>query len=450
MFCQDVEFNVHFIGVGGVSIGWLAEYFQSVGFCVSGSDKNSSARTEKLEQKGIKVFIGHSESNLQGAQVVVYSDAIDEDNVELKAARQSGAYLMTRSQALSSVAENFCDVVGVSGCHGKTTVSCMLAHIFKCAGLKFTAHIGGEDSVLGDFISYGSDVFLSEVCEFRGNINRFNADYAVCLSTDKDHLDCYGDENELRLAYLNFIKRAYKSIINKKDGYLANIKTEGAVGFSIGEGGDFTAKNLQSDGGRYSFDLYKGEECKGRIALSVFGCHNVENALAAAACAIQMGIEFRYIKKGLKSFKGVVRRFEKIAKLSGADVIADYAHHPSEISACLKTAREVARGEVFVIFQPHTYSRTVYLKNEFLEVLSKIENLSLFKTFPARESYKKGGSAFDLHLLLDGSSYFEDEEALIEYYRKKLKRKDILLVMGAGDLYYAFKSRFAKKIREVK
>ena len=444
MISQKKDFNVHFIGVGGVSMSWLATYFKEMGFCVSGSDKSFSENVKRLKENGIEVFIGHSEENLGDSQVVVYSDAISEDNVELKRARKDGKYLLSRADALRVVAENFSDVVGVIGCHGKTTTACMLAHIFRCANLKFTAHIGGEDCVLGNYISQGSNVFLSEVCEFKKNINLFSADYAVCVNTGKDHMDCYEDEEELKSAYVNFTKRAYKSIINKKDEVLSKIEQDNAIGFSLENGATYTAKGLVQKNGKYSFDVYKGVDKKGSIDLSVYGRHNVENALAASVCAIQMGIDFRHIKRGLKNFKGVKRRFEKIGKINGADVIADYAHHPTEILACLKTAYEVSGGKLYVAFQPHTYTRTLYLKEEFLDVLSKIKNLALFKTFSARENYQKGGGAYDLHLLLDGSKYFDDVDALVGYYEQVLKKKDTLLVLGAGDLYYLVKDKIGE------
>lgn len=441
MISQKVEFNVHFIGIGGVSMRGLAEYFKSVGFSVSGSDREFSLALEKLAQKGIKTYVGHSENNLKNAHVVVYSDAIDDSNVELKKARELGLYVLSRGEALRSVVENFSDVVGVAGCHGKTTTTCMLAHIFKCAKLEFTAHIGGEDLSLGNCVIDGSKVFLSEVCEFKKNINKFNADYAVCLNVGKDHMDCYDSEEELKLAYLNFAKRAYKSIINQKDEYLASQKPANSIGFSVEGSSDVFAKDVKSIGGKYCFSLYRGDEFKCKIELSVYGRHNVENALAAATCALALGIDVKHIKKGLKNFKGVVRRFEEIGEINEGGVVADYAHHPDEILACIKTAKEVCKGKLFVVFQPHTYSRTIYLKEEFIRTLSQIENLSLFKTFSARENYKKGGSAYDLHRQIDNSCYFEDVNSMIACYKNSMSKNDMLLILGAGDLYYKVKEK---------
>ena len=412
----------------------LAEYFYEHGFTVSGSDRESSARTERLKALGIAVTVGHSEKNLEGVHAVVYSDAIDDDNPELKWAKEQRLYVIPRVKALSMIAENFGQTVGVCGCHGKTTVTCMLAHVFTCAGLEFTAHIGGEDRVLGGFISKGSKIFLTEVCEFKKNIDKFTADFAVCVNYGKDHMDCYDSEEELKNSYLSFIKRAYKSIINKNDKVLSGYNGKNAVGFSVEGDGEVVAKNLNQKNGAYTFDLYVDGEKKTRIRLSVKGRHNVENALAVCTCAIKLGVPVKAIKAGLASFKGVVRRFEEIGRLGDGRVIADYAHHPTEIESAIQCARESCKGKIYVVFQPHTYSRTVFLKDRFVSVLSKIENLSLFKTFSAREKYIEGGGADDLCKLIEGASYFDDESQVLAYYKKLLKKGDVLLILGAGDL----------------
>lgn len=422
----------------------IAEYFASVGFSVSGSDRSDFSQRKILEKKGVKVFIGHKRSQVENAHAVIYSDAIGEDNEEYAYAKNNGMFLISRADALKMISENFGDVVGVAGCHGKTTVTCMLAHIFTSAKLRFSAHIGGEDLTLGNFVLNGNDVFLSEVCEFKKNINKFVADYAVCLNTGVDHMDCYKDEDELKNAYLSFAKRGYKSIINNSDPVLGNYDGNNAVTFSMGKDADFTAKKIKSKRGLYSFDLIVKGKKKGRISLSVYGRHNVENALSAIACATYMGISFQNIKNGLKNYVGTVRRFENIGKIGKATVICDYAHHPTEIEASINCAKEIAKGEVYVLFQPHTFSRTLFLKDEFIKVLKPLKNLTLFKTFSARENYIKGGGAKDLNQELLQSEYFEDVSELISYYKKKLKEKDVLLVLGAGDLYYLLKNEIKK------
>ena len=444
MLYDKKQFYIHLIGFGGVSMRGIAEYFASVGFSVSGSDRSDFSQRKELEKKGIRVFLGHDAKHVENAHAVIYSDAIGEDNEEFAFAKKNNTFTISRADALKMISENFGDVVGVAGCHGKTTVTCMLAHIFTCAKLKFSAHIGGEDLTLGNFVLNGNDVFLSEVCEFKKNINKFVADYAVCLNTGVDHMDCYSSQDELKNAYLTFAKRGYKSINNKNDSVYSSYDGANAVTFSIGDNADVTAKRIKSKRGIYSFDLVVKGKKKGRISLSVYGRHNVENALSACACATYMGISFQNIKNGLKNYVGTVRRFETVGKIGKAKVICDYAHHPTEIEASVKCASEIAKGEVYVLFQPHTYSRTLFLKDEFIKVLKPIKNLGLFKTFSARESYQKGGGANDLSKELNCVLYFENVDEVLAYYGKILKEKDVLLVLGAGDLYYLIKEKIGK------
>ncbi len=422
----------------------LAEYFLSVGFSVSGSDREDSYRIRKLISLGAKIQIGHNVDLITTAQAVVYNDAISLENPELKYAKENGIYILSRAEALQMVCENFCDVVGVAGCHGKTTATCMIAHIFNAKNLKFTAHIGGEDLKLGNCVIKGSDVFLSEVCEFKKNIDKFSPDFAVCLNVGVDHMDCYKTQSELFNSYISFAKRGYKSIINLDDAILDECKQSNALTFSSKKDAYVQAKNLRVKRGKYSFDLFVKGKRKGRIRLLVFGRHNVDNALAATALAISMGIEFKYVKRGLKNFVGVVRRFESVGKLGKGRVICDYAHHPTEIVASVNTARELSKGKIFVLFQPHTYSRTVFLKEEFISVLKDIENLGLYKTFSARENYIEGGSAYDLYQSLCGCEYFDDVEKALSRYRERLGKNDILLVLGAGDLYYMIKDKMCQ------
>ncbi|MBQ4099398.1 MAG: UDP-N-acetylmuramate--L-alanine ligase [Clostridia bacterium] len=444
MLYDKKQFYIHLIGVGGVSMRGIAEYFASVGFSVSGSDRSDFPQRKSLEKRGVKVYLGHSADYVKDVHAVIYSDAICKENQEYAYAKQNGIFLISRADALKMISENFSDVVGVAGCHGKTTVTCMLAHIFTCAKLKFSAHIGGEDLTLGNFVLNGNDVFLSEVCEFKKNINKFVADYAVCLNTGVDHMDCYSDETELKNAYLSFAKRGYKSIINANDAVLSSYDGANAVTFSTCKNADVTAKRVKSKRGRYSFDLIIKGKKKGRVKLSVYGRHNVENALSAIACANFMGISFSNIKSGLKNYVGTVRRFENIGKIGRSTVICDYAHHPTEIEASLNCAKEVAKGKVYVLFQPHTYSRTLFLKDEFIKVLKPVANLALYKTFSARENYKTGGGASDLAKELGDVLYFENVDSVLDYYKKTLQKNDILLVLGAGDLYYLLKDKICE------
>lgn len=432
--------NIYFVGIGGVSMSALAKYCKVLGFDVSGSDREYSERIKELENLGIKFYKGHKKQNLALANVIVLSDAIPCDNEEREFAENSSACVLTRAELLNMISENFGKKIGVAGCHGKTTVTCMLAHILKCANAQFTAHIGGDDLTFGNFYCSGSDYFLSEVCEFKKNINSFTADYAVCTNTGVDHMDCYENETELKNTYLAFAKRAHKAIVSKSDSFLALNKPNSAKTFYIGEGEGYTARNLKENNGKYSFDVYYDDKKLGRINLSVSGKYSVENALSAISCALEMGIPFKKVKMGIKNFKGVKRRFENIGKLNGCDVIADYAHHPTEITASLENARTVYnKGKIFVAFQPHTFSRTVYLKEDFIKSLEGVKELAVYKTYSARETQIPGGRAEDLCERLPNSRFFNDVNAMLDYFKGKVKKGDLLLILGAGDLYWLVK-----------
>lgn len=436
--------NVHFIGVGGVSMSSLARYLLAVGFNVSGSDIAPSENLEKLAGEGVTIYIGQTAENVDGKDVVVYSDAIKPENPELKRANENKSYVLKRAELLKIVSENFSVKTGVCGCHGKTTVACMLAHVFDEANERFTAHIGGFDLKYGNCVVKGSKYFISEVCEYKKNLNFFDADYAVCLNAEADHMDCYKDRDELKSTYFDYLKRAYKAIINADDVVLAAYDGDNAVTFGLGEKCDFYAADVTQKGGKYSFDLYIYGAKSERITLKTFGGHNVYNALATAACAFLCGISPKKIKKGLENFRGAERRFEHIGNLSGAEVYADYAHHPTEIAEAIKTMKEAKKGKIYTVFQPHTFSRTIFLKDKFVKTLSETENLVLFRTYPAREEYMKGGSAKELASLLPHAGYFEDVRGLLAYLYAKVTRGDAVLVLGAGDLEEKMKKYLEK------
>lgn len=434
-----MKFCVHFIGIGGVSMSALAKYLLSLGFCVSGSDLRSSRLTRELEDAGAKILFDHSTSAVENAQTVVYSDAIKSDDPELMKAKELGLYVVGRNELLKSVAENFRVVTGVGGCHGKTTVTCMLAHIYDRARKAFTAHIGGEDREFSNFVARGSDSFLTEVCEYKKNLLGITCNTAVCLNTDPDHLDCYTSKEELLECYFKYLKTSDKAIICADDDGLKKYDGLNAVKFGLNFG-EYRAVGLTARKGVYAFDFCKNGRKLCRVRLSVVGRHNAINALAAATAAIENGVGVKAIKSGLKDFTGVKRRFEKIGKLNGCKVVVDYAHHPSEIEAAISTARELYGKNVVTVFQPHTYSRTLFLKDEFVKTFSKIDDLILYKTFPAREAFTAGGSAADLRNYLGGKSeYYEDFNLLIRRLRELAGKKVVFLILGAGDLAELFR-----------
>lgn len=350
---SDIFDSFYFIGIGGVSMSGLAKYFLSLGKKVAGSDIAANEYTAELENLGVEINYGDNTENISEYGLIVYTDAIRDNDVRLMEARRLDKPIMARGTLLHEVGREFKKVIAVSGCHGKTTCAAMLAHIFSAAGKKFASHIGGKDATLSNFYICGRDFFITEACEYKKNFLRLKPDIAVILNSDSDHLECYGDESALKKAYMEFAKRAAVTVSLYKDLPFDFGRTFGFDKYS-----DYYAKNMKLINGAYSFELYEDAKEEAFISLAVYGRHNVLNALAAAATARCAGIPFKFIKEGLASFSGVERRFENIGEVNGARCVADYAHHPNEIRATVRTAQKLTDGRLFVVFQPHTYSRT--------------------------------------------------------------------------------------------
>ena len=428
--------NVHFIGIGGVSMSSLAKYLLREGFAVSGSDISFNEEIAELEEAGIPVRIGHDPSAVIGADAVVYTDAISADNAELSEAKKRGIPCYSRMQLLGAVTEAFSSVIAVAGSHGKTSATSMCAHILLKSGVRFTAHIGGRDALLDNFYSSGKEFFLTEACEYRKNLLQFpRVGVAVWLNCDEDHMECYRDFDDLRDTFRLFCSRALRSVVNADDPNV--IPPENALTFGIeSETCDYRAVSLKESGEKYAFTVLKRGERICRIRLRVAGRFHVYNALAAFAAARSYGLDVKSIVRGIESFTGVRRRFEKTGTFLGAEFICDYAHHPAEIQKTLLLARRSAKGRRFVVFQPHTYSRTRFLMDDFVRVLSAAENLVIFKTYAAREKFDRAGSAYALHERIKNSLYAESGRELEAYMRRSVRGGDTVLFLGAGDIYY--------------
>ncbi len=433
----DIFDSFYFIGIGGVSMSGLAKYLLYKGKKVCGCDTVASVYTDELISDGIKVSIGEISDSIKDFDVIVYTDAIPASNVQRREAEELDKIILSRGQLLYEISRGFGTVIAVSGCHGKTTCTSMLAHIFLAAGKKFFAHIGGRDVVLANSFFCGTDYFITEACEYKKNFLLLRPNIAVLLNSGADHLECYGSIENLKAAYKQFIKNSDLSVT------LCGDDTVGDFTFGYGKNAEFCAKNISSSDGRYSFTLYQRAERLGRVSLSVDGKHNVLNALAAASVALLAGISFRYVQEGLADFGGVERRFERIGVVNGAKCIADYAHHPDEIAASLRTAKKTTEGKIFVVFQPHTYSRTKLLFKEFVKVLSPIENLMIYRTFAAREYFDDEGSALTLSHGIKKSRYGHDPQDIVRFI-SRAKSGDCVLFLGAGDIYDIAKSIIAE------
>ena len=429
--------KLYFIGIGGISMSALAKFFSGVGLFVSGSDILRNEETEKLAFYGIKVFIGEDgeRRELLEADAVVYTDAVLEENAERKKAVLLKKRTFSRAELLSVVCEGFSNVLSVAGSHGKTTCTSMCAHIFKGLGVPFTAHIGGEDSLFGNYYSSGREYFVTEACEYKKNLLKIKADRAILLNIDRDHMECYRDKEELVDCFRTYCEAAKTAFVCADDKNCESIGDFPSFGIS-NPLADYRATDLRVNGGKYSFTVEEYGNPLCRIRLNAIGRHNIYNALAAFAAVRSFGFDEKEIKTGLESFTAVKRRFEKIGVYQGASFICDYAHHPREISATVATAESLCKGRLFVVFQPHTYSRTKLLMQEFVSVLQPIKNLMIYKTYPAREKYDGEGSGETLSRKV-GSLYAENVYALKTWIKKTIKEGDTVLFLGAGDIYYA-------------
>ncbi len=416
----------------------LAKLLSVNGYEVSGSDGVKSEATESLAFYGVKAFIGVDENriSLLSSDVVVYTDALCETHAELQKARALGKLIYSRAELLGLICEEFPTVISVAGSHGKTTCTSMCAHVLKSIRAPFTAHIGGVDTALGNFYVRGNEYFVTEACEYKKNMLKIKADVALLLNIDRDHMECYQDENDLIDCFRRYCGAAKTAFVCADDKACARLGEFSTFGIHSVLA-DYRAVALRANEERYSFTVEEYGRAICRVKLNAIGRCNVYNALAAFAAMRSLGINEKEIAKGLESFTAVKRRFEKIGSYRGASFICDYAHHPKEIASSLATAEGICKGKLYVVFQPHTYSRTKLLMKEFVEVLRPIRNLMIYKTYAARERYDEGGSAAKLALTVGGCLYSENVSVLRTWLQKTVQEGDTVLFLGAGDIYYA-------------
>lgn len=411
----------------------LAKYLLSLGKKVGGSDVAENEYTKELAAGGAEISFTAIADGIENYDLIVFTDAIRETDVRLCRARELGKIIISRGQLLSEICYDFKYVIAIAGCHGKTTCTAMLAHIFSAADKKFSAHIGGKDLSFSNFHCGGNDYLITEACEYKKNFLLLKPTLAVVLNSDADHMECYSGIEDLKASYIKFAESAKCAFTLYRD-----LPVENSLSFGFDKSADYFAEKIKMVGEDLTFTVYEKDELLGTVCLCLHGKHNVLNALAAIAVARRAGIEFYSIKKGLQSFVGVERRFEKLGNVNGAMCIADYAHHPNELRAVIRTAKKTCRGEVLVVFQPHTYSRTKNLFKEFVKVLSPLNGLLIFKTFAAREYYDDAGSALTLSQAIKKSRYGDDIRDVLDFLGKA-GPEDVVLFLGAGDIYFIAK-----------
>ena len=439
--------HVYFMGIGGISMSGLAEVLRDKGFTVSGSDSQRSPITEKLESLGMTVLYGQKAENITtDLDVIVYTAAIRPDNPEYVAAVASGIPMMDRAELLGQIMAHYHNSIAVSGTHGKTTTTSMLAHILLAADTDPTISVGGILKEIGGNIRVGgSDNFLTEACEYTNSFLKFDPRIAIILNIEEDHMDFFKDLEDIRHSFRRFAEKPGADgylIINSEIERLDEI-TEGlscrVMTYGPAESSDCRAENIVFDNEAHaSFDVILHGENAGRVTLSVSGMHNVSNALAAILAADVLGIPMAQIRQGLLDFKGTDRRFEHKGSFDGVEVFDDYAHHPTEIRATLTTAQKYPHKTLWCVFQPHTYSRTRAFLGDFADALALADKIVLADIYAAREKDPGDISSRDIARLLTEAGkdvwYFPTFDEIEKFLKKNCINGDMLITMGAGNI----------------
>lgn len=433
--------RIHFIGIGGSGMCPLAEIMHSEGFELSGSDMNESDTLERIRNYGIKVYMGHKAENIEGAELIVYTAAVKSDNPELLAAQEKGIPAIERSIMLGIVTRRYNRSIAVAGTHGKTTTTAMLSQVLIGSGFDPSAIIGGKLPFIGGNSYVGqSDIIVCEACEYVDTFLELTPFISLILNIDADHLDYFKTLENIKKSFNKFSHLTTGLlIINGDDENVLESVSDVEIpmlSFGFRDTNDYYAANLQSVKSAYKkFDLmHKGEKlCE--IEMRVPGRHNIYNALAAAACAHHLGATPVQIAENLHNFTGVHRRFEILGSPSGITVADDFAHHPTELTAALSAAMEMDFNTVWAVFQPHTFSRTALLLDDFAKALSIPDVAIISEILPVRETNTYHIYNTDLGAKIEGSKCIDTFEDITKYIVKNAKEGDLVLTLGGGNVY---------------
>ena len=433
--------RAHLAGIGGVSMSPLAEVLHKMGMVITGSDMHESATVDHLRSLGIPVSIGHRAENVGDAELVIRTAAIHDENPEIAAARARGIPVFERAQAWGSIMRGYKNALCISGTHGKTTTTSMCTHIIMAAQLDPTVMIGGTLPLLGSGYRVGhGDTIILESCEYCNSFLSFFPTVAVILNIEADHLDFFKDLEDVEHSFRAFADRVPENgliVANADDANTMHTlegETRPVLTFGL-EQGEVHAANLAWHNGLPSFDvIYRGEVFT-HVELRVPGEHNVKNALAAAAASIALAVSPQAVSEGLNAFRGAGRRFEHKGTFHGAEIYDDYAHHPGELQALLSAARALGYERIICAFQPHTYTRTHALFDDFVEVLKEPDLTILAEIFAAREVNELGISSKDLAQRIPGSEYYSTLPEVTQRLRELARPGDLILTVGAGDIY---------------
>ena len=442
-----VSKHYHLIGIGGIGMGTLASLLLDQGHTVSGSDLKDNELTAGLRKKGACITIGHSTGNIKAPDFVVYSSAVRVNNPELIESESRNIPVLRRAEVLAQLVNRRAGIT-IAGAHGKTTTTSMISSLLINAGLSPTTAVGG---IINGHATYNANLgegkyFVAEVDESDGTFLYFNPQYSIITNMDFEHVDFYKNWEGISSAYTKFVNctRAGGSVIvcgeDQQLFDLVRRQNVKAVSYGFGAQHDVHAESIATDGFKSSFTCYSGKEKVGDFELNIPGRHNILNALACITLGLQLGISYEVAFSTLKSFTGVKRRFQLKGRADGVTVIDDYGHHPTEIRATLSAARLFSPKRLITVFQPHRYSRTKFLLNEFVDSLSLSDELVLTDIYAASEKVSEGvgiGALLEkLQKKLGPRVIFLKKEDILKYVQDHVQPGDMVLFLGAGDIYH--------------
>lgn len=442
-YCIQEKKPVHLIGIGGVSMNSLAELLLSKGVPVTGSDRTETDVTDRLELLGARITYAHLPENVEGASLVIRTAAVHDDNPEVVRAHELGIPVIERAQAWGQMMIEYNNVICLSGTHGKTTTTSMMTMIAMRAAMDPTVMVGSNLPAIGGTLRIGGHgTFVAEACEYCKSFLSFAPTIAVVLNVEADHLDFFKDIDDIVHSFHEFCELVPVGglIVANADDENAMRAVQGAertvLTFGLSEGADVWADKIETQNGYYRFDVMAGKYLYCHVELQVPGRHNMMNALACCAVSRFLGIPGETVSAGLGAFTGSSRRFQRTGVTAkGAVVVDDYAHHPSEMCATLKAARQMNFKRIICAFQSHTYTRTKALFNDFVEALKLCDLAVLAPIYAAREQNTIGIYASDLAAQVPGARAFDSFEEIADFLREEAGEGDLVITMGAGDIY---------------
>jgi len=438
--------HVHFIGIGGIMMSGIAEMLKERDYIVTGSDQQESERCKNLMDKGVKIFIGHHQDHVHGADLVVYSSAVPETNPEYLEAKERHIPILSRAEMIGHLMPEYNTSIAIAGAHGKTSTTSMVSNILNASDYNPTVLVGGITKNRGSNVQIGDQsVLLLEACEYRENFLSFNHNLGVILNIDEDHLDYYDDMEHIISAFIKFAKKIPEEgvlVLNNDDYNARKVASHiscDLLTFGINTESTYQAKNITFDNhGHPKFDVYKKDDLYGTFLLKVPGQHNIYNALAAIASADALDIPVETSIQAMKSYQGTQRRFEILGEYGDATIIDDYAHHPNEIKATLAAAKKIPHQKITAIFQPHTYTRTSELLLQFATAFSEADQVIITDIYAAREVNTVNVHSKDLVQAIaeehDKVKYIETFDDIVTYVQSTIQENDLVLTLGAGNI----------------